>query len=220
LKVSHYVLIQVSDTGQGIPPENLGRIFEPFFTTKEIGVGTGLGLSTVNAIVKNHGGFLTVDSNLGLGTAFRVFLPALSSEAENMEVPERAADGFLSGNGELILVVDDEAGIRDLVRTVLETYGYRVVVAADGDEGLAVYTQNRDDIRLVLTDLDMPGKGGAHLIRTLEEINPAVRVISVSGLFEGNALGQVVGGPVRAVLQKPFSPAELLKTLHDTLSAA
>jgi PAS domain S-box-containing protein len=209
-----YVVIEVSDTGRGISDENLPKIFDPFFTTKQ--TGTGLGLSTVSAIVKNHGGFINVESVLDQGTTFRIHLPALRRGKQEEPIAPGAGD-FPLGKGELILVVDDEAAVRDLLRTILGNYGYRVAVAADGIEGIAVYSKLRDDIKLVLTDLDMPRMGGAELIRELERINPDIRVVSVSGLISGDTFAQAVAGPVYAVLQKPFSPAELLRTLHDVL---
>ncbi|MBI4471691.1 MAG: response regulator, partial [Acidobacteria bacterium] len=208
---------EVSDTGQGIAPENLDKIFDPFFTTKAPGKGTGLGLSTVAAIVKSHGGFLRVNSIVGAGTTFEVQLPALTAGVKGEE--DLNADDTALGNGELILVVDDEAALRDLIRTILENYGYRVLAAADGVEGVEMYSRNRDSVRLVLTDLDMPRLGGAEMIRHLQEINADVRVISVTGLIEGSAFGHVVRGPVRAVLQKPFTPQTLLKSVRNALRA-
>lgn len=216
-EMRRYAVIQVSDTGQGIAPENLNRIFDPFFTTKPAGEGTGLGLSTVNAILKSHGGFVRVHSTLGSGTTFKVYLPALPSDAENKTASNRVTSHVPSGKGELILIVDDEEGIRQIAQTVLEKHGYRTLVAPDGADALALYSRYPNDISLVLTDLDMPRMGGAELIRALERINPAVRVISTSGLASGDAYGQVVAGPVRAVLQKPFSPSELLETLRELL---
>jgi CheY-like chemotaxis protein len=217
-KTAPCVVIEVSDTGEGIPPENLDKIFDPFFTTKEAGTGTGLGLSTVSAIVKSHGGFVTVDSTVKRGTTFRVHLLALAAGLQKEE--DTTSGGFPAGKGEFILVVDDEAAVRDLARTILENYGYRVLVAADGVEGVAVYSQHRENIDLVLTDLDMPRMDGAHLIRILERINPEIRVITASGLMEGDTFEEERTGAVRAVLQKPFSPAQLLQTLRDVLHAS
>jgi len=213
-KSGPYVVVEVSDTGRGIPPENLPKIFDPFFSTKQ--TGTGLGLSTVSSIVRNHGGFIDVNSVLEQGTTFTIHLPALHRGSEEVPVTPGPSD-FPLGNGELILVVDDEAAVRDLVRTILNNYGYRVAVAADGIEGVAVYSKLRDEIKLVLTDLDMPRMNGAELIRKLERINPDVLVVSVSGLITGDSFGQTIGGPVHAVLEKPFSPADLLRTLHNVL---
>lgn len=214
-KEEPYVVIEVRDTGEGIPPENLNKIFDPFFTTKQPGAGTGLGLSTVNAIVKSHGGFVTVESTVKAGTTFRVHLPALRGGAPKEE--DVRAIGFPSGKGELILVVDDEAAVRDMYRTILENYGYRVLVAGDGVEAVKAYTEHGDNINLVLTDADMPRMNGAQLIRTLRQMNPEVRVISAIGLVEDDRFEEDATGAVRAVLQKPFSPGQLLQTLQKVL---
>src|SRR5262249_14270879 len=152
-----YVLLTVSDTGTGIPPDLLDRIFDPFFTTKEYGKGTGLGLSTVLGIVKGHGGFIQVVSEVGAGAHFLVYLPAAE-----IALARRAAEGpgeCPRGRGECILVVDDEGHIREITRRQLEAYGYRVLTARDGDEALARYTEHQQEIHAVLTDLMMPGLG-------------------------------------------------------------
>ncbi len=212
-----HVAIEITDTGSGISSENLEKIFDPFFTTKEAGTGTGLGLSTVHAIVRNHGGAVSVESALNQGTTFTVRLPALGAGApKELDIK---SSSFPSGQGELILVVDDEAAIRDLARTILENCGYRVLVAADGFEGVTVFAENRDGVNLVLTDLDMPRMSGAEMIRRIQEIKGNVRVISASGLMEGVGFGHVVAGPVRAVLAKPFSPVQLLQNVRDALDA-
>jgi two-component system, cell cycle sensor histidine kinase and response regulator CckA len=210
-----FVVIEVADTGQGIPSENLERIFDPFFTTKAAGKGTGLGLSTVSAIVKSHGGSVAVASVMGRGTTFEVSLPALVADVQKEEDVKRNA--LPSGNGELVLVVDDDAAIRDLARTILDNYGYRVIVAVDGLDGVSVYSQHKESIAVVVTDLDMPIMDGPQMIQALERLNPAVRIVSTGGIIEGDKPGMKVAGCVRAVLEKPFSPAHLLKTLHNIL---
>jgi PAS domain S-box-containing protein len=219
LEHSPQVVIEVRDTGEGIPPENVEKIFDPFFTTKQAGTGTGLGLSTVNAIVKSHGGCITVKSTLGHGTVFRVHLPALTVGAERQENVK--SNEFPSGQGELILVVDDEAAICDLARNILENYGYRVLVASDGTEAVQVFIDHEDEVDLVLTDIDMPRMNGTQLIQRLRQLNPDLRFISASGLFETKMLTeQKMKGNVTGMLQKPFSPAQLLQTLRDVLHAS
>ena len=157
------VEIVVSDTGHGIPAEIMQKIFDPFFTTKEVGKGTGLGLSTVIGIVKSHGGFLTVESQPGSGSAFRVFLPA-----EPEAIPDAApAKEAPRGNGELVLLVDDEACVLAIAKDVLQRHGYRVLVAADGIDGLAVFAQHADQIAIVVTDIAMPFMDGAALLRLI-----------------------------------------------------
>ncbi|MEW6491591.1 MAG: PAS domain-containing protein [Cyanobacteriota bacterium] len=212
-KVGPYLVVTVSDTGTGIPPEILDRIFEPFFTTKELSKGTGLGLSTVMGIVKSHGGFVNVSSQLGQGTAVEVYLPALNktctSTAEVLELP--------TGNGELVLVVDDEAAIRQMTRTCLESYSYRVLTATNGIEAIAHYTQYREDISVVLVDLMMPVMGGATTIHALEKINPQVKIIAVSGLPSNQAVVEVDGSSVKAFLPKPYTAQALLQILQEVL---
>jgi len=216
-KQETYVRIEVRDTGEGIPPENIPKIFDPFFTTKQPGAGTGLGLSTVSAIVKNHGGHIGVESTVNSGTVFRVYLPAVVSGFQEKE-DVKPVD-FPAGHGELILVVDDEAAIRDLAHTILENYGYRVLVAADGTEAINVYMRHGAEIRLVVTDVDMPMMDGAQMIQRLAELNPDVRVVSASGSIETETgKDGKLSGPVRALLQKPFSPARLLQTVKSVIS--
>ena len=212
-----YVVIDVSDSGQGIAPDTLDKIFDPFFTTKEPGKGTGLGLSTVRTIVKSHAGFVRVDSTANHGTTFKVYLPVSVTGAPRAESATLSASAFPPGKGELVLVVDDEAAVRDLARTILENYNYRVLVAAGGVEARAIYSEHWREVQMVLTDLEMPEMSGPELIRELEQINPAVRVISASGLLVSDTVEPSAFGAVCAVLHKPFSPAELLGLLHHTL---
>jgi PAS domain S-box-containing protein len=214
-----YVLIDVADTGSGIPPEIQRKVFEPFFTTKEVGKGTGLGLSTVAGIVRSHEGFINLYSEVGRGTSFKVYLPAIEDPAD--VVRPAPAPAIPVGNGELIMLVDDEAAVRDIARLTLETHGYKVVEARDGAEGVAVYAMNRSDIRLVICDMDMPVMNGASMVRSLERIDPAVRVISASGLVvdRPETLELPRSGAVRVQLRKPYTALELLRTVHEVLTA-
>ena len=212
-QVGSYLVITVSDTGIGIPPDFLDRIFDPFFTTKEIGQGTGLGLSTVMGIVKSHGGFVKVDSTRGKGTQFQLFFPAAkTAEASPVKSQER-----LIGQGELILVVDDEAAIRETAKTTLEIYGYKALTASDGVEAIALYTQHQDKIRAVLMDLMMPSMDSSMAIRSLQQINPQVKIIATSGLVSGKKMSAAISTSVKAFLSKPYTPEELLETLHEVL---
>src|SRR5262249_51740975 len=149
-----YVVITVGDTGTGIPSHIIDKIFEPFFTTKEHGKGTGLGLSTVSGIMRGHGGFVNVYSEKNKGTQFRVFFPALN--ITQLEQAEEESHDLPSGHGELVLVVDDESAIREITRSTLEAYNYSVLTASDGTEAIALYAQNRDIVKVVLTDMMMP----------------------------------------------------------------
>ncbi len=215
-KVGPYVVITVSDTGTGIAREIIDRIFEPFFTTKGVGKGTGLGLSTAIGIIKGHGGFVKVLSQLGKGTQFQVYLPATSIRQTNFSPAEQYE--FPTGQGELILVVDDEDSIREMTKTSLETYGYNVLLASDGLEAIALYTQHKEKINVVLIDMMMPSIDGPTAIGVLEKINPQVKIIGISGLVLNPKMSKFLGNSVKAFLPKPYTSDELLRNLQLVLS--
>ncbi len=212
--VGNYILVTVADTGKGIPPETLERIFEPFFTTKEQGKGTGLGLSTTIGIIKSHGGFVNVHSEVGEGTKFKVYLPATRTEEtlqdEKAEIPQ--------GNGELILLVDDEISIRQITKTSLERYNYQVLTASDGIEAIALYAQHKNNISTVLIDMMMPEMDGTTTIRTLQKINPQVEIIAVSGLVPSDKIGAAMSNGAKLFLSKPYTSEELLRKLHQIIN--
>lgn len=210
-KPGPYLAITVSDTGQGIPAEVMPRIFDPFFTTKGIGKGTGLGLSTVIGIVKSHEGFVAVESQPGQGTEFRIFLPALTDPTA--PAPSLAADPPVRGHGELIMVVDDEAAIREAMGGLLEAYHYRVIKAESGEEAMRLLIKHRGSIRLLLTDMMMPGMDGLALIRALHRVEPAIKVIAVSGLDQEDRRAELVALGVKEILPKPFTPTVLLHAI-------
>ncbi len=216
-KAGPYVVLTVSDNGTGISPELINKIFEPFFTTKPIGQGTGLGLSTAIAIVRSHGGFVKVYSEMGKGTSFKVYLPtAAINELDQLEVEE---DDMPSGGGELVLVVDDEASIRDIAKQTLETFGYRVMTADDGTDAVALYVQHKDEIRVAIVDMKMPIMDGFSTIRALRKINPQLKIIAASGLTFGDKSGaESASFNAQAVLPKPYTAENLLKTLYRVLS--
>ena len=181
-----YVLLTVADSGTGIPNEIMEKIFDPFFTTKEVGKGTGLGLSTVLGIVKGHGGFIIVQSEESRGTEFRIYLPAaVGEEAPDQE--EQYCEGP-AGKGETVLVVDDESSVREIAKETLEANGYEVLLARDGAEAIAVFAQQRDRVRVVLTDLVMPYLDGSATIRALRKIDSRVKIIAASGLANKETL--------------------------------
>lgn len=213
-KPGKYVLITVGDTGTGINPSVIGRIFEPFFTTKEVGKGTGLGLSTVLTIVKSHGGFINVYSELGKGTRFEVYLPSIETPQE--ATAEKVKTQLPIGGGELVLIVDDEESIRLITKSTLETFGYRVLTASDGTEAIALYAQHQDSIKVVLTDMMMPFMDGHATVRALTKMNPNVKIIAASGLtVHEKELADVEG--VKIFLNKPYSAEKLLKALDTVL---
>ena len=216
-KAGPYVCVTVSDTGTGIPPEDLDRIFDPFFTTKEIGKGTGLGLPTVLGIVRGHGGFLQVDSRLGRGTTFALYFPAspqaqVACTASREAIPPRA-------QGELIIVVDDEPSVRDCLCRTLESHGYRVVEAAHGAEGLAAFSQHRAQVRAVITDMMMPVMSGPAMINILRALDPHLLILGMSGLPERKGVKGYENVELPVLLAKPFSGDELLRVLHTVLQA-
>ncbi len=213
-----YVAITIADTGIGIEPELLadeahqpgGRIFEPFFTTKPIGKGTGLGLSTVQTIVHNHQGFVDVSSQIGQGTQFRFYLPA-NDRIEPVQV--EAILPALTGNGELILIVDDEPSIREILGDTIESYDYQSVTAHNSQQAIELYRQHHHEIHTILLDYMMPGGNPDHTISQFHSIDPHVRVIVMSGLSAAEIAAESHGEPATSFLAKPFSTRDLLHAL-------
>jgi PAS domain S-box-containing protein len=210
-----YVLIEVKDTGTGIPPEEIGRIFDPFFTTKEVGKGTGLGLSTSLGIIKNHGGFIRVHTEPRKGTKFQVYIPT-QSEISIFAATQIAAE-MPPGNGELILIVDDEAAVRQITQQTLEAFGYRVVLASDGAEALSVFARQGAEIAAVLMDMTMPVMDGPTTIQILRHMKPAVRIIAASGLSANDKGAHDANLAVKHFLPKPYTAENLLKILKQIL---
>lgn len=206
-----YVVITVADNGTGIPPEILDRIFDPFFTTKEIGQGTGLGLSTVLGIIKNHGGFLQVLSKVSKGTQFQVYLPI----AQEIAIEPIAETEIPKGNGEVILIVDDETIVQGITKITLENYNYKTLTANNGIEAIALYAQQQDKISVVLMDMMMPTMDGLTAIRTLKILNPQVKIIASSGLPTNSEQALLVGA--KAFLLKPYTALDLLQTLSELI---
>jgi CheY-like chemotaxis protein len=215
-KPGRFVMISVADTGEGMPAEVVSRIFEPFFTTKEIGKGTGLGLSTALTIVRSHGGFVNVYSEPRKGSQFTVYLPAIESDAQTEHTGRKRLD-LPAGRGELILVVDDEEAIRQITKGTLETFNYRVIVASDGTEGVALYAQHREEVAAVITDMMMPFMDGPATIRALRKMNPQVKIIAASGLGASDKAAEAASVGVHTFLPKPYTAETLLKTLDELL---
>jgi PAS domain S-box-containing protein len=214
-----YVALEVADEGSGMAPEVLARIFDPFFTTKEIGKGTGLGLFTVRDIVRSHGGFTDIFSDVGRGTAFRVFLPAHEGPASDA-LPEPTPDDLPRGNGERILVVDDEISIISVAKETLEAFGYEVLTAEDGAQAIAHYARHRSEIALVVTDMMMPIVDGAALTAALVRMNPDVLVIATSGTSSGDWQIRAERAGAKHLLTKPYTAALLLRTVGEILAGS
>jgi PAS domain S-box-containing protein len=209
-----YVLIRIDDNGTGMTPEILREIFDPFFTTKEVDHGTGLGLSTSLGIVKNHGGFLQVESEPGNGSKFLVYLPAWSGAAAT---PTVLAAAMPQGQGELILVVDDAATVREITRHTLEVSGYRVLLASNGAEAVSLYVSRGEEIGLVLIDMNMPVMDGPATIELLRGVDPGLRIIVVSGLAPDECIARIADLGVHRFLTKPYAVATLLGAIRQVL---
>ena len=214
-----YVLIQVADSGTGMNQKTLERIFEPFFSTKPHGQGTGLGLSTSLGIVKSHGGFINVYSELGRGSTFKVYLPAKATGELNE--PEPVHQNILPrGNNELILLVDDEESICATVKKILERFGYRVVTAANGAEAVSIYATQGANIAAVITDMHMPIMDGPAAIIALQSINPQVKIIGSSGLAANGGVAKAASAGVQHFVPKPYTAEKMLRTLRAILDNA
>jgi len=214
-----WVRLEVADTGTGIPAEILPRIFEPFFTTKERGRGTGLGLAQAYGLVRQHDGFIDVRSQVGVGTTFIIYLPALRPAA--VAPPAAAVSETLpTGGGELILLVEDEDAVRDVLRTMLERLGYRVIVAASGPEAIRLYQRHMGQIALVLSDMVMPDMNGLALFQALRTLDPRARVALVTGHPLGEEIREFLHRGLVGWIQKPVSLADLARLLQQALRKA
>jgi CheY-like chemotaxis protein len=199
------------------------KIFDPFFTTKEVGKGTGLGLATVLAIVKSHGGFVTLRTGEGAGTTFFVHLPAAPVAGEATENGEDVVSKRPRGHGEVLLVVDDEENIRDIIRGALVRHDYKVITAGDGAEGLARYLEASKDVAAVITDLDMPVMDGLAMIQVLRRMNPSVRVLVSTGVASQTQMknrgAELASLGITQTLIKPYSAEKILEAVHQLLAA-
>lgn len=216
-KPGRYVVTTVTDTGAGISQDIINKIFDPFFTTKEPGKGTGLGLSTALGIVRGHGGFLNVYSESGRGASFKVYLPA--AQASKDECPKKVETRLPSGNGESILVVDDEAAIREIIKVTLENNGYRVITATDGTEAVAAFAARPKSYAAVIVDVMMPYMDGPSTIRALQKLSPATPFLAISGLMETSRLARLTELGVE-LLAKPFTTEQILTVLANLLKKA
>jgi two-component system cell cycle sensor histidine kinase/response regulator CckA len=223
------VLVEVSDTGTGIPPDIVDKIFEPFFSTKEVGKGTGLGLSTVYGIVKQTGGFIYVDSKAGEGTTFRIFLPrhhpetdarpeaAAGGPSKDSSAPTKPVSGDLTGQG-TILLVEDEDGLRSLNARGLRSRGYSVIEAANGIEALEAFDAKSGAVDLVVSDVVMPEMDGPALLREMRKRNPDLKIIFVSGYAEEAFDKSLPENEQFAFLAKPFALSALVAKVKETMA--
>jgi PAS domain S-box-containing protein len=212
-----YAVLEVADTGEGMSKEIIDLIFDPFFTTKEVGSGTGLGLSTVQGIVSNHGGFVAVSSRAGEGSTFTVYLPARGPQAAVAALPVDVS-AVPQGNGELILLVDDDASVLAITEQTLVEFGYRVVTAEDGAQAIGIFSRQHEDIALVLTDLAMPVIDGYALIAALNRIGRDVRVIATTGNPSAAVMTKIAKSGVAHILIKPYTAEHLLRTIAIVLA--
>lgn len=212
-----YVLLEVRDDGTGMPPEVIDRIFDPFFTTKDLGQGTGLGLPTSLGIVRSHGGFFDVTSEVGQGSVFQVYLP-VRPPPQTEAPPVDRYEPTPHGQGELILVVDDERPILEVTQQTLEAFGYRVLTAEDGTQALAAFTQHRDEVALVITDMMMPVMDGPALIAALRGLKPEVPIIAATGLNVKANVGRAGKLGVSHFLPKPYTTNVLLSAVHQVIT--
>lgn len=212
----HYILLTVSDTGFGVAEELRSRIFDPFFTTKDIGKGTGLGLSMAQMIVKSHGGFINLYSEPNVGTKFSIYLPV--GEGQNAETLKHSEKTLPRGDGQTVLVVDDEEHIREITRAMLEKFGYEVLTAENGEAALKMFTELQGKISVMLTDLAMPKLDGLTLIREIKKIDPNQHVIAMSGLLNDEQIQKLATLNISDILSKPFVAQTLLTALKKVHS--
>jgi CheY-like chemotaxis protein len=216
-QVGKFALLTVSDTGCGIAPENINRIFEPFFTTKEVGKGTGLGLATVFGIVQQHQGWIEVSSELGKGTTFQIYLPILVKNDKKIPITDYTTEE--KGN-ETVLIVEDEPALRILVGMYLSDLGYKVIEANNGVMALDLWKQNKNEIRLVVTDLVMPGNmSGIELAKRLQEENPKLKIIYTSGYSLEFISNNTELRKEDLFLVKPYNPLKLAEAIRLCLDS-
>jgi two-component system, cell cycle sensor histidine kinase and response regulator CckA len=209
-----YVLLKVMDSGGGMDAETLAHIFEPFFTTKEVGRGTGLGLATVYGIVKQHKGFIDVESSVGKGTAFRVYLPLGNGPAVQ---PEKSAVGSLHGGTECILIAEDNEDLREAAREILVSLGYRVITASDGEEAVRAFETHAKQIDLVFMDVVMPGLNGPEAYLKMAALKPGISVIFTTGYATETSLIPIRTREKATILQKPYGSQYLAQKLREKL---
>jgi PAS domain S-box-containing protein len=216
--VGPYICLEVEDTGTGISQEIIDSCFDPFFTTKSVGQGTGLGLSTALAIVKGHGGFIQVYSEVGIGSRFLIYLPC--TDLPSAEIAKNPSPILPRGKGETILLVDDEEAIRHITQLTLESFGYQVITASNGADAVSLFVENQEKIALVLTDMMMPIMDGPSLVRVLKRLSPALKIIGASGISTSNLVIDATQAGLTKFIPKPYVADVLLTALQEMLKKA
>jgi two-component system cell cycle sensor histidine kinase/response regulator CckA len=217
---ARYVCIEVADNGVGMDKKVQQRIFEPFFTTKEIGHGTGLGLSVVYAIIKNHNGFVDLESKPQTGTTFRLYLPT----GQSLDKPAGELAGVTAletteqSNGRgTILVVEDEKNMLHLLEKVLLKHGYQVLLASDGQMALDIYKRRKDEIDAVLLDIGLPKRAGRDVLFKMKEENPGIKVVVTSGYLDPGLKSYIKEAGIHHFISKPYGPADVVQTLQSLM---
>lgn len=210
-----YVMLRITDTGCGMDCETLNHIFEPFFTTKEVGKGSGLGLAMVFGIVRVHKGYITCESEMGQGTTFTIYLPAVRSD--DVDLPDDKKEKILTGGSECILVVDDEESLRQLAAETLDYFGYKTITATDGESAIELYKNKRGQIALVIMDLIMPGMGGRRCLNELLLRDPNVKVLIASGYLHDEEMNAIIKAGAKGFIVKPYKMEELLHAVRKHL---
>ena len=212
-----YVSIGVSDTGIGMDEATKSRIFDPFFTTKEQGKGTGLGLSVVYGVIQDHHGFISVESKVGQGTTFHLYIPVPQEEKKTQEM-KNIKVGELQRGSETILLVEDEELLREVVQSALESNGYKVLLATNGREAVEIYKKQYKDIAVVLSDMGLPKLGGIDVYTILKEINPNIKIIFASGFISLESRSELLKEGVKGFIQKPYTMSEMLQMVREVLN--
>lgn len=211
-----YICIEVVDTGTGVAAEVRDRIFEPFFTTKEKGKGTGLGLAVVFGIVQTHHGFIDVESELGKGATFRLYLP-VSHNTEHLEPAKKETIEEIPGGSETLLIVEDEKALNENLDAVLTGKGYTVLSAFDGLTAVKIYAERQKEIALVLTDLGLPKLTGMEEFKRIKRLNPNVRIIVATGYLDPEMRSELLKAGVQKFIYKPYNPKVVLKVVREVL---
>jgi CheY-like chemotaxis protein len=211
-----YIALSVADSGIGMDQYTIRQIFDPFFTTKSVDKGTGLGLSVVYGIAELHNGYIDVQSEVGKGSTFTLYLPLIENDEENVSDGKKT-EGELRGGTETILFVEDEESLISMIKIILETNGYTVLEARNGEEGVNIYENNMEKIHMVLTDMGLPKLTGFEEFKKIKKLNPDVKVVFASGYFDPNLKSELFKDGVKAFIQKPYDANEILRTIREVL---